>query len=54
MHQPLIAAVCEGPAVAAAVEPAMVSAVSSAAAKVRMRRVNIGGLRSGGGRSVLA
>jgi hypothetical protein len=54
MHQPLIAAVCEGPAVAAAVEPAMVSAVSSVAAKVRARRVNMDGLRSGGGRSAPA
>jgi hypothetical protein len=41
MHRGCMAALCAGPAVAAAVEPAMVSAVTSVATRARMRRVNM-------------
>jgi len=43
MHGNPLASLCEGPAAAPAVEPAMVSAVTSVAARARMRRVNMDG-----------
>jgi len=50
VHHVWEATLCEGPAPEAAVALAMVNAVSSVAARARMRRVNMDGLRSGGGR----